>query len=340
MFSMRINHIAKCCCTLLFLVFTLPVGATQQTAFASPEREVALKLLQEKQYAEAVKAWRRFLSDANNKKDAEAWMYFGTALYRNKELDAARDAFKQSVKLNPKSEASRSVYAVVLYNLKKYLDAEKEVKEVLKLNANNTDILYLQSRLRYNRGEYEKALVDLDQILKLDAQFGSAYLLKSQIIIEQLYANGEKLKTDFPLKWKATFLESAQYLEQYLQRNPSAEEANFWSERVNALRFYGGADSSFMCEKYSATLHPEILYQEKAPYTDEARNLGIQGIIRLRGIFDVDGQIKHIMPMNFLGAGLTYEAIKAMKKIRFRPAVKDGKPVCMSLIVEFSFELR
>ncbi|HEX4951355.1 MAG TPA: tetratricopeptide repeat protein [Blastocatellia bacterium] len=339
MFSTFNNHIAKCCYALLFLVLTPPIYAMQQTAAANPEREAALKLLQEKQYAEAIKAWRTFLSDSKHQKDAEAWWYLGTALYRNKEIEAAKDTLKKAVKLNAKSENIRVSYATVLYADKKFKDAEKEVKEILKLNANNYDALYLRASLHYNKGEFAKSLQDIDSILKATPKFVPIYLLKAQAMIGQLYTSSSELKLDFPPAWKATFVEAAQYMENYLERNPSAPDAEFWHERIKALRFYSGNENPLGCEKSSMTVRPVITYQEKAKYTDEARYGGLQGTIRLRGIFDVDGTIKHIMPMNYLGGGLSVEAVKAMQKIRFRPAMKDGKPVCVAMIVEFGFNL-
>ncbi len=298
-----------------------------------------MKLLQEKQYAEAAKAWRTFLSDSKNQNDAEAWLYLGTALYRNKDLEAAGDALKKAVKLNRKSETAHANYAAVLYAANKFKDAEKEVKETLKLNANNLEAVYLRALLRYNNGTLTQALSDIDRLLQLNPQFALAYLLKAKAMVGQLYTNSGKLKMDFPPEWKAAFLAAAQYTEQYLQRNPTAMDADFWRERIKALRFYGGGDNSLGCEKATMNLRPEILYQEKAKYTEEARQAGIRGIVRLRAIFDVDGQLKHILPMNHLAGGLTEEAIKAMQKMRFKPATKDGKPVCVSMTVEFAFEL-
>jgi len=337
MFHSLISHLVTF--SFLFVLVVTPITATQQPSPANNEREAALKLLQEKQYAEAAKAWRTFLSDSKNQKDAEAWLYLGIALYRNKEIDAAGDALKKAVKLNNKSEAAHANYAAVLYAAHKFKDAEKEVNETLKLNANNHEAMYLRVLLRYNKGMLTQALADIDRLLQLNPQFAPAYLLKAQAIIGQLYTNSGKLKMDFPPEWKDTFLVAAQYTEQYLQRSLNSDDADFWRERIQALRFYGGSDNSLGCEKATMNLRPEILYQEKAKYTEEARFAGIRGTVRLRAIFDVNGQIKHILPMNHLAGGLTEEAIKAMQKMRFKPAVKDGKPICVSMIVEFAFEL-
>jgi len=40
-----------------------------------------------------------------------------------------------------------------------------------------------------------------------------------------------------------------------------------------------------------------------------------------------------------LGYGLTTEAVKAARLIKFHPAIKDGQPVSMSIQLEYNFNL-
>jgi tetratricopeptide (TPR) repeat protein len=335
MFSMLINHIAKCCCVLLFLVLPLPVYATQQTAATNPEREAALKLLQAKQYPEAAKAWKQFLNNTNNKNDAEAWMYFGIALYRNDKLGEATDALEKSVKLNPQSELAHSAYATILYAANKFPEARREVIETLRLNANNQEALYLRGVLQYGAGAFSEALTDAKKVLELAPDFAPAYLLKAQVLTGQFAANNEAV----PLskEWKSVFLEAAQQIEKYLKLSPTAADSTFWQERMNTLRFYGDGLDSATCLPSTKDLHPKFTHIEKVRLTEEARNNRITGTIRLHAIYDVDGQVKHILPLSYLGGGLTLEAIKSAQKTRFKPAMKDGKPVCVFLTLEFGF---
>ena len=86
-------------------------------------------------------------------------------------------------------------------------------------------------------------------------------------------------------------------------------------------------------------LRPTILYREKARYTREARDAGVQGTVVLRVVFHVNGKITDIKVIRDLPYGLTENAIEAAKKIRFKPAVKDGKPVSVSGMLEFAFNL-
>jgi TonB family protein len=89
----------------------------------------------------------------------------------------------------------------------------------------------------------------------------------------------------------------------------------------------------------SLNLRPAILYKEKAKYTKEARRNGVQGIVALSVIFAADGTVTSIQVVRGLPDGLNESAIEAAKKIRFRPAIKNGKPVGVRGNLEFSFNL-
>ncbi len=85
--------------------------------------------------------------------------------------------------------------------------------------------------------------------------------------------------------------------------------------------------------------YPTILYQEKAAYTDLARSNGVQGTVILSMVFTRDGRITNIQPVQRLPYGLTAEAIRAVQKIKFRAACKDGRPVSVRMAIEFTFNL-
>jgi TonB family protein len=92
-------------------------------------------------------------------------------------------------------------------------------------------------------------------------------------------------------------------------------------------------------EPMTASVRPKILYQEKAKYTEEARQNKVQGTVTLSVIFTADGRIDSIRVVRGLPDGLTEKAIEAAKRIRFQPAVKNGAPVSVRGQLEFSFNL-
>ena len=320
MYYLRFQFLAKfICCTLLLFVSSSSF-AKQQVVPPNPEREAAIKLLEAGKNAEAVQAFRHYLSNPQNSKDAEVWLYFGVAQYRNNELEAAKDTLKKAVKLNPGSDIAHSKYAAVLYDLRKFNDAEKESGQAVKLNPNNSEAVYLQGLVFYGKGECAKAIANADAIMKLNPQFAQSYMLKAQALIGFVMAKGGGEQKEFPVSWKKAFFESASLIEKYIELKPSGIDTEFWHERLNALRYYAGDKSSLGCISSitdPGVVGPQILYKEKARYTDEARNYGIHGTIRIKAIFDADGRVKHVLAVTFLPGGLTNEAIKAAQKIQF-----------------------
>jgi TonB family protein len=80
----------------------------------------------------------------------------------------------------------------------------------------------------------------------------------------------------------------------------------------------------------------------KAPdpqYSEEAREKKFQGTTVARLIVGADGRPRDIVIMLPLPYGLNEEAIKALKKWRFKPATMNGQPVAVQANVEVNFRL-
>ncbi len=86
-------------------------------------------------------------------------------------------------------------------------------------------------------------------------------------------------------------------------------------------------------------LRPVILYQEKARYTKAARDNRVEGTVVLGAIFHANEKIEIVEVVRGLPDGLNESAIEAAKKIRFKPAMKDGMPVSVKGTIEFLFKL-
>lgn len=74
-------------------------------------------------------------------------------------------------------------------------------------------------------------------------------------------------------------------------------------------------------------------------YTEDARQNQIAGTVVLKCIFRYDGSVTDIRTVSGLPYGLTQKAIEAAKRIKFIPAIKDGKHVSMWMQLEYNFNL-
>ena len=80
-----------------------------------------------------------------------------------------------------------------------------------------------------------------------------------------------------------------------------------------------------------------ILTRPAPEYTREARQKNVQGLVLLSVVLGADGAISRVGVVRPLPAGLTESAMRAACKIRFKPAIKDGKEVSVRVIVEYTF---
>jgi TonB family protein len=87
------------------------------------------------------------------------------------------------------------------------------------------------------------------------------------------------------------------------------------------------------------TTSPALLHKVEADYTVEAQSKRIEGASRLYTEINKDGVPVNIKVTKSLDPGLDEKAVQALKKWRFRPAERDGKPVTASATIEFLFRL-
>ncbi|MCU0239662.1 MAG: energy transducer TonB [Pyrinomonadaceae bacterium] len=82
-----------------------------------------------------------------------------------------------------------------------------------------------------------------------------------------------------------------------------------------------------------------ILSKPQANYTDQARQNHIEGVVRLRVIFNANGSIGSITPVSGLPYGLTEQAIVAARNIKFTPKMVNDIPQTVVKTVEFRFSI-
>ena len=84
---------------------------------------------------------------------------------------------------------------------------------------------------------------------------------------------------------------------------------------------------------------PVLLWKIEPEYTDEARRAKIQGTVVLRIEVDTRGQAQNITVRQSLGLGLDERAIEAVRRWRFRPGHRNGKPWATPALVQVNFRL-
>ncbi|MGA2673551.1 MAG: energy transducer TonB [Terracidiphilus sp.] len=103
---------------------------------------------------------------------------------------------------------------------------------------------------------------------------------------------------------------------------------------------YGGGAGGGMYQVGGAVSAPVPLNSVEAEFSDEARRAKYQGICLISLIVDAQGNPINPRVVRALGMGLDEKALEAVRKYKFRPAMKDGKtPVPVTITVEVNFRL-
>jgi TonB family protein len=84
---------------------------------------------------------------------------------------------------------------------------------------------------------------------------------------------------------------------------------------------------------------PVPTYTPEAKYTREARKKKIQGHCLVSIIVDAAGVPQNPRVVRPVGYGLDESALAAVKKYKFKPAMKDGHPVAVQMTIEVNFRL-
>jgi len=82
-----------------------------------------------------------------------------------------------------------------------------------------------------------------------------------------------------------------------------------------------------------------IISKPNPVYSDEARQLKIEGEVLLEVMFGANGQLQVNRVVRGLGHGLDEAAVAAAKKIQFKPATRNGAAVDSISIVHVVFQL-
>jgi TonB family protein len=101
----------------------------------------------------------------------------------------------------------------------------------------------------------------------------------------------------------------------------------------------GGSTPPAAKAQASTFVAPEVISEPRPQYTDEARQLKIQGEVTLEVNFGANGKVQVLRVVNRLGHGLDEQAERVAQQIRFKPAARNGQPVDQITTIHILFQL-
>jgi len=84
---------------------------------------------------------------------------------------------------------------------------------------------------------------------------------------------------------------------------------------------------------------PTVIHSVQPEFTEEARQVNYEGTVSIQLIVDSQGNPQAIHIIRHLGKGLDQKAIEAVQQYRFRPAMYQGHPVAVQMVIDIDFHL-
>ncbi len=84
---------------------------------------------------------------------------------------------------------------------------------------------------------------------------------------------------------------------------------------------------------------PSVISKVEPEYSEEARKAKWQGVVEISLVVDEHGLPQNMKVTHALGLGLDEKAIQAVQKWKFKPGMKDGKPVPVIATIQVNFRL-
>lgn len=84
---------------------------------------------------------------------------------------------------------------------------------------------------------------------------------------------------------------------------------------------------------------PEKLAGSNPVYPEAARRARVQGVVVLELTINAKGEVTHVQPLRTLPLGITEAAASAVRTWRFKPAIRNGRPIAVKYIITVNFHL-
>lgn len=86
--------------------------------------------------------------------------------------------------------------------------------------------------------------------------------------------------------------------------------------------------------------HPEILEKTTPKYPPEAKKEKVSGPVVLEILIDTEGRVTEARAANEADPRLVKAAVEAVKQWKFKPVLKDDKPVVVKAKITVNFQLK
>ena len=244
-----------------------------------------------------------------------------------------------SLKVYPQQSATASDQTsrgVELYTQGDTAGAISVLREAVKEREEDSRAWHYLGLALTRQGNLKEAREALEKAIKL---LGKAFS-------EEYERAGEEVRDDQLARLKSLLNDELESRKRFIEINteeqfPGLEQAvmEATQNRADCMQRLTRVDGGHTIFRKSdiTTKKARILKKPNPSYTDQAMRERESGEVVLKAVFAADGTVKYIRPVKSLRYGLTEQAIKAAKKIKFEPARICDKPVLQFVQIEYYF---
>lgn len=320
----------------------LPIRAQKLAVKTDTQQGIAL--YEQNRAKDAINLLKR--ATKSNSNDADAWHFLGLAYFKLSQNENARKAFEKAINLRPNftdSHTGLGYMFLVMDNLK---ESDQEAANALRIEPDNVLAHYIKGTVALRQRKPTLALSEIETAVRLDPKLSAAYLVKSEALVALFDDDSSPAMPDSKVSQYRYLTQAADALEEYFKLNPNESRSGYWAEQLATLRQYrdyseklAGNNQNSVFTSTQVAEKARILSKPAPEYTKLARSRGDKGTVRLNAVLAFDGKVRNILALNSLGGGLTEQAIDAAKRIRFLPALIDGRPVSQYIVIEYHFNI-
>lgn len=237
----------------------------------------------------------------------------------------------------PAAPADETSRAISLYQQGQNEEAIASLRGVVKHSKNDLTAWHYLGLALEKKGDINGARKAHEKAAKLGEN-----LLNNQLALVQHDDDFARLLLPF----KTQFIEAGESAQEYLalSSKPSKSKTEEWGLRSDSLLGFAEIantrpDVKTLFKAKEVDVKARIISKPEPPYTEEARKNQVSGTVILRVIFAATGKVIGIHAVSGLPDGLTASAINSARRIKFIPAMKDGKPVSMYAQLEYTFSI-
>lgn len=364
----RHRHLAVILLNVWMLGLCVTLVAQTAPVASNAEHQRGIELFRKPDYKAAARHFEALVK--KNKADDLSSYYLGLSLARQGKLNEASKALENALKVNPDFAVARSALSYIYLLRQKTPQALQEAERALTVAPTLAEAHYVVGIVRLRSEFPQQALDSANEAIKFAPELAGPHLLRSLAVLglhtkkarESYDPKNLPARSPAPLtpeererrrqtrvEVAASFHEAAQSLATYLRLQPTDSSTHTWREQLESLKFYGKQtyeeqEKSPIAERLSfgdeVTTKARILAKPEPYYTDAARAANISGVVIMRAVFAADGTVRHILVLRQLPHGLTEEAVKAARGIKFEPATINGTPVSMAVQLEYEFNFK